>query len=160
MKEHTYAVTIDWTGNQGTGTSSYRGYSRAFECTAAGKPLIAGSSDPAFRGDSARWNPEELLVASLASCHQLWYLHLCASAGIVIESYADQASGQMVEEADGAGHFVSVTLQPHVTLARSTDEAEARRLHAEAAQMCFIARSVSFPVCHRPSFATSSVVQS
>jgi len=152
-KRHTYAVRLDWTGNEGSGTASYRTYSRAHDLSAPGKPKIAGSSDPNFRGDAAKWNPEELLVASLAACHQLWYLHLCAVAGIVVQAYRDDASGVMIEEADGAGQFERVTLRPHVTLAPGADEAKARRLHDEAAKKCFVARSVSFPVEHEPSFA-------
>ena len=152
-REHTYSVELDWTGNAGSGTSSYSAYSRDHELRAAGKPPIPGSADPGFRGDPARWNPEELLVASLAACHQLWYLHLCAIAGIVVESYSDRASSVMVEEDAGAGQFAGVTLRPHARLAPGADEQEARRLHQEAARRCFIARSVSFPVRHEPSFA-------
>ena len=152
MKHHSYTVRVDWTGNQGTGTSAYRAYSRAHEIGAPGKPAIPGSSDPAFRGDPARWNPEELLVASLSACHQLWYLHLCAEAGIIVHAYSDDASGVMVEQPDGAGQFESVTLRPRARLARGADEQVARALHREAAKMCFIARSVSFRVDHEPSF--------
>jgi organic hydroperoxide reductase OsmC/OhrA len=152
MKQHRYTVRLDWTGNEGTGTSAYRAYSRSHELSAPGKPAIPCSSDPAFRGDPARWNPEELLVASLAACHQLWYLHLCAEAGIVVQAYGDDASGVMVEQPDGAGRFESVTLRPCARLARSADERRARALHHEAAKMCFIARSVSFRVDHEPSF--------
>lgn len=152
MKHHSYAIHLDWTGNEGTGTSAYRAYSRAHEISAPGKPAIAGSSDPAFRGDPARWNPEELLVASLSSCHQLWYLHLCAEAGIVVQEYSDDASGVMIEQPDGAGQFESVTLRPRAKLTRGADEQVARALHHEAAKKCFIARSVSFRVDHEPSF--------
>jgi organic hydroperoxide reductase OsmC/OhrA len=76
-KRHTYSIRVDWTGNQGTGTSAYRAYSRAHEISAQGKTAISGSSDPVFRGDAVRWNPAELLIAALSACHQLWYLHLC-----------------------------------------------------------------------------------
>ncbi len=155
-RRHTYSARVEWTGNQGSGTASYRGYSRAHDIGASGKPTIAGSSDPAFRGDLARWNPEELLVASLSACHQLWYLHLCADARVVVQAYSDDAVGVMVEQPDGAGQFESVTLRPHATLAPGTDEAIARRLHDEAARMCFIARSVSFRVTHEPSFSSTS----
>jgi organic hydroperoxide reductase OsmC/OhrA len=154
-KRHVYSVRVDWTGNQGSGTSSYRAYSRAHAISAPGKPTIDGSSDPAFRGDPTQWNPEEMLVASLSACHQLWYLHLCAEAGIVVHAYRDDAVGVMVEQPDGAGQFETVTLRPHVTLAPGSDETTARRLHDEAARMCFIARSVSFRVEHEPRFEIS-----
>ncbi len=150
-KHHDYAVGVVWTGNTGTGTASYRGYERAHSLTAAGKPAIAGSSDPAFRGDPACWNPEELLLASIAACHQLWYLGLCAQAGIVVTAYEDAAGGTMVEEAGGAGQFTGVTLRPRVTISATSDEAIAVALHDQAHRMCFIARSVSFPVTHEPT---------
>ena len=111
-KRHTYSIRLDWTGNQGTGTSAYRAYSRAHEISAQSKTAIAGSSDPVFRGDAARWNPAELLIAALSACHQLWYLHLCADTGIVVVAYSDDTSGVEIEQADGAGQFESVTLRP------------------------------------------------
>ena len=117
-RNHSYAATVIWTGNRGEGTADYRAYSRDYDMRADGKPLIAGSADPAFRGDGSRHNPEDLLVASLASCHMLWYLHLCAAAGIRVLAYEDQASGLMREEADGRGRFIEATLRPRVVLAR------------------------------------------
>src|SRR5271163_1227662 len=113
MKTHRYTVTVKWTGNTGTGTSGYRNYGRQHEISAgAAKPLIAGSSDPAFRGDPARWNPEELLVASLSACHKLWYLHVCTVAGLNVLTYQDAAEGTMIEEATGAGRFTQAILRP------------------------------------------------
>jgi organic hydroperoxide reductase OsmC/OhrA len=151
MKTHRYAVTVKWTGNTGTGTSGYKNYERQHEIsTGADKPLIPGSSDPAFRGDPARWNPEELLVASLSACHKLWYLHLCAEAGIVVVDYIDSAEGMMEETADGSGRFVRVILRPKVTVAPGCDIAKARELHDPAHAKCFIANSVNFPVQHEP----------
>jgi organic hydroperoxide reductase OsmC/OhrA len=155
-KEHHYAVTVDWTGNQGTGTSAYKAYARAHEIRGAGKPAIPGSSDPSFRGDAARYNPEELLVASLSTCHMLWYLHLCSVCGIVVTAYADRAEGTMIEEADGSGRFTSVVLKPEVTVKPGSDLAKARTLHAEAHKVCFIARSVTFPVTHEPTIRVDS----
>ncbi len=105
-QKHAYTAQVEWTGNRGTGTSSYRAYDRSCQITAPGKAKIAASSDPAFRGDPARWNPEELLVASLATCHQLWYLHLCAEAGVIVHSYHDTAQGLMEELPDGSGQFL------------------------------------------------------
>jgi len=113
-KIHRYNVTVTWTGNTGTGTSGYRAYERRHEIAAAQKPSILGSSDSAFRGEPARWNPEELLVAALSACHKLWYLHLCAEAGIVVVTYVDHAEGTMEEEIDGSGQFRGVTLRPKI----------------------------------------------
>lgn len=149
-KHHRYAVTITWTGNRGSGTSAYAAFSRAHAIETAGKPAIEGSSDPVFRGDPARWNPEELLLASLSACHQLWYLHLCAEAGIIVTAYQDHAEGTMREEPNGAGQFTTVTLRPRVTIAAASDAAKAHGLHHRAHEMCFIARSVNFPVHTEP----------
>ena len=100
-REHSYLVNVRWTGNLGQGTANYRTYKRDHEISAAGKPPVPASSDPNFHGDKARYNPEELLVASLSACHMLWYLHLCSQAGIVVTDYEDKASGSMIETADG-----------------------------------------------------------
>jgi organic hydroperoxide reductase OsmC/OhrA len=152
-KAHDYEVQVTWTGNEGTGTSSYRGYSRAHVITAHGKPPIEGSSDPSFRGDPTRWNPEELLLASLSACHKLWYLGLCAEAGIVVVAYEDNAQGTMVEESNGAGQFTSVVLRPKVILAPGSAMSTAESLHKLAHEKCFIARSVNFPVSHAPEIS-------
>ncbi|MFZ3485556.1 OsmC family protein [Sphingomonas sp. 3-13AW] len=152
--EHRYRVSVEWTGNAGVGTLGYTQYRRDHVLTAYGKPPIPGSSDPHFRGDPERWNPEELLVGSLSACHQLWYLHLCAAAGIRVLAYRDDASGMMMENAEGSGAFTSVTLRPEVTIAAGDDADRARALHGEASRMCFIARSMAFPVHHEPVIVT------
>lgn len=145
-KQHHYEVRMTWTGNDGEGTRDYRSYRRDHIVSAAGKPEIPGSSDPAFRGDAQRYNPEELLVASLSSCHMLWYLHLCAARGVVVLAYEDTPRGVMDERPDGAGAFVDVELRPHVTIAPGSDAKTAEALHHEAHEKCFIANSVNFPV--------------
>ena len=151
-KEHRYAVSMKWTGNLGRGTADYRAYSRNHEVGARGKAApIAGSSDPAFRGDGSRYNPEELLVASLSTCHMLWVLHLCAEAGIVITDYSDEAEGVMRENQDGSGEFIRVTLRPRVTITDAGRLGDLHEIHERAHHLCFIARSVSFPVEHEPT---------
>ena len=155
-RDHTYEVTVTWTGNTGSGTSGYRAFERAHEVVVPGKPVLLGSSDPAFRGDATRYNPEELLVASLSTCHMLWYLHLCSAEGIVVTAYQDLAEGVMVERPDGGGHFAEVILQPEITLAPGSDATRARTLHADAHAKCFIANSVNFPVRHEPVFLTEA----
>ncbi len=150
MTEHTYDVRIEWTGNDGDGTKSYRSYRRDHSIAADGRPDILGSSDPSFRGNPARYNPELLLVASLSSCHMLWYLHLCSAHHITVLAYGDAASGVMRENADGSGEFVNVVLRPKVKISPGDDPAQAVALHAEAHRLCFIARSVTFPVEVQP----------
>lgn len=149
---HHYEVSVTWTGNTGTGTSSYRAYERAHEVGAEGKPSIPGSSDPSFRGDPARWNPEELLVASLSQCHMLWFLHLCALEGVIVTAYSDTPSGTMAETPDGGGRFEEVVLRPRAVLADPGRAGQAGELHERAHELCFIAGSVNFPVRHEPVF--------
>jgi organic hydroperoxide reductase OsmC/OhrA len=153
-RTHHYNVSVQWTGNTGSGTSGYKSYRRDHEIVSgSAKPSILGSSDPAFRGDAARWNPEELFVASLAACHKLWYLHLCAEAGVVVIEYVDDAEGIMEESLEGSGKFRRVTLRPRVTIASGSDLEKAHSLHQVAHAKCFIANSVNFPVEHESTVA-------
>ena len=145
---HHYAMNLEWTGNRGTGTSSYRAYGRDHLVRAEGKPDIVGSSDRVFHGDAERWNPEEMLLAALSQCHMLSYLHVAVLHGVVVEEYTDAAVGTMTQVGDG-GHFTAVTLRPVVTISAGDPEV-ALAIHAEAASKCFIAASVNFPVGHEP----------
>jgi organic hydroperoxide reductase OsmC/OhrA len=148
-RKHIYHTKLIWTGRDKA--PSFRNHVRTYDISAGTKPTIPGSSDAAFRGDAARWNPEDLLVASLSACHHLWYLGLCAAAGIVVIAYEDAAEGTMAEEAvNGAGQFVKVILRPRVVLAPGSDKKKAEALHHTAHKNCFIARSVNFPVLHQP----------
>jgi len=156
MKQHTYSATITWTGNQGTGTSDYKSYSRNHTISAEGKKDIEGSSDPSFRGDRSRHSPEDLLLDSISACHMLWYLHLCAVNSVIVLAYEDNATGIMVEEKDGSGQFTEVTLHPNVTVQDESMVLKANALHHEANKLCFIARSVKFPVHHKPTASVKS----
>jgi organic hydroperoxide reductase OsmC/OhrA len=152
-REHQYRLGLEWTGNQGSGTSNYRAFSRNHTVSAEHKPELLGSSDPAFRGDLNRWTPEDLLVAAVAQCHMLWYLHLCAVAGVVVTEYRDDPIGVMVEEdeaAGGGGQFVGITLRPTVTVREPQMVLTAEALHGDVGSRCFIARSLNFPVAHQP----------
>jgi organic hydroperoxide reductase OsmC/OhrA len=146
---HHYETVVTWTGNSGSGTSGYRDYARDHDVTADGRVTISGSSDPAFRGDASRWNPEQLLVVSLSQCHMLWYLHLCAEAGVVVISYVDRAVGSMAEDSTG-GRFTDVVLRPEIEVSSPDMIEAATRLHDDAHRACFVASSVNFPVRHEP----------
>ncbi|NED95556.1 OsmC family protein [Phytoactinopolyspora alkaliphila] len=151
QRSHHYQVTVEWTGNRGTGTSGYRDYGRGHDVSAEGKTVtIPGSADRTFRGEPERWNPEELLVSSLAQCHMLAYLHLAAVAGVVVTHYVDTPLGTMVLERDGSGQFSEVLLRPAVTVTDPAMIDKAQELHEDAHSTCFIARSVNFPVRHAP----------
>lgn len=152
-KEHHYKTTIQWTGNKGTGTSGYRNYERSHTISVDHKAIIEGSSDPAFRGDKTKYNPEEMLLASLSSCHMLWYLHFCSEEGIIVTSYKDHATGIMTETDNGSGHFKEVTLNPAIIVAEESMIEKAKELHHKANEFCFIANSVNFPVKHIPTLS-------
>jgi organic hydroperoxide reductase OsmC/OhrA len=155
-KKHIYRVQVAWTGNLGSGTETYRSYARDHVIRAAEKPPIDGSSDPAFRGNPRRWNPEELLVAAVSACHKLWYLHLCATSGISVVSYEDQAEGCMTEAEDGGGRFTEATLSPRIVIRAGDDLDRAVALHHEAHAKCFIANSVNFPIRCLPQVAAAA----
>lgn len=149
MVNHAYEAIVTWTGNRGTGTSGYRDYDRTNEVTADGPPPLPGSSDPAFRGAKDRWNPEQLLLAALAQCHLLAYLHLCADNGVVVVAYTDRARGTL-RTRGGGGAFAEAVLAPRVTVATADMVERAQALHDDAHRACFIAASVNFPVRHEP----------
>ncbi len=148
--QHLYQLTIKWTGNIGTGTSAYRDYERSHSIKVDNKADILASSDPNFRGDKTKHNPEELFLASISSCHMLWYLHLCAEAGIIVTDYFDSATGIMMETPDGGGKFTEVTLNPVVTITDISKKELAEQLHHKANSLCFIANSLNFSVQHNP----------
>jgi organic hydroperoxide reductase OsmC/OhrA len=147
---HRYDVTVTWTGDDGEGTATYRSYRRDNVVSAEGPPDLPGSADPTFRGDRTRWNPEQLVVAALSQCHLLTYLHLCATNDVVVTGYVDDAHGEMATHRDGSGELTSVTLRPRVTVADEAMVARAVALHHDVPGLCFIARSVNFPVHHEP----------
>ena len=155
-RQHHYQVKVKWTGNTGTGTASYRGYKRDHTISAKDKVDILGSADPAFHGDNTKYNPEEFLVASLSTCHMLWYLHLCADAGIIVVDYTDTPIGIMDELETGGGHFKEVTLNPIVTVTEESMIEKANELHNKAYQKCFIANSCNFPINHKPTSIVAS----
>ena len=150
--QHHYSLTVRWTGNKGDGTRTYTGYDRSHSVSIENKPDLLCSSDAAFRGDKIKHTPEDLLVASIAGCHMLWYLHLCSEAGVIVTDYIDHAKGTMVVTPDGGGHFTDVTLYPEVTIADGSMEQKANELHTRANKLCFIANSCNFPIHHSPTY--------
>jgi organic hydroperoxide reductase OsmC/OhrA len=149
-RHHRYDLSLSWTGNRGSGTSGYRAYGRDHQVSAAGRPVLDGSSDPVFHGDKTRWNPELELVAALSQCHLMSYLHVCTTAGVVVTAYEDEPYGVMAETDDGGGYFTEVVLRPRVTVAAAEMTEVALKLHEDANRKCFIAASVNFPVRHEP----------
>ena len=154
-KSHTYTATVEWVGNTGTGTSGYRAYDREHIIRIDSKPDIAGSADPAFRGDATRHNPEDLLLASISTCHMLWYLHLAADAGVIVTAYTDHATAIMVEDAERGGYFTEAVLHPNVVIAAGCDVTLAAALHHDAHKKCYVANSLNFPVRCEPVISTA-----
>jgi organic hydroperoxide reductase OsmC/OhrA len=156
MKAHHYKVDIKWTGNSGRGTSTYSAYERSHVINIDGKAAIDGSSDASFRGDKNKHNPEELFIASISTCHMLWYLHLCSEAGVIVISYSDSATGTMQEAGDSSGRFVEVTLHPNVVVKHESMIEKANELHSKANRFCYIANSCNFPIYHKPKCKTEN----
>lgn len=140
---HEYRARVVWEGK------------KDYRTVIDGKPDLPGSSDPAFRGDPAKHNPEDLLVSALAACHMLFYLSLCAKAGIRVIAYADDAQGTMEIDPNDGGRFTEVVLHPAVTIAEGGDVALAEKLHGRAHELCFIANSCSMPIRHEPTITTA-----
>ena len=151
-KQHRYPVSVEWTGNKGPGTITAKDYERSHTITISGKPTIQASSDTPFRGDASKHNPEDFLVSALSACHMLWYLHLCADAGVIVTSYKDSAEGIMVEKDNGGGNFQEVLLKPLIGLASLDMQFKAETLHEAANKKCFIANSCNFPVRHQATY--------
>ena len=149
-KQHLYELQITWTGNLGSGTSAYKAYSRNHRLTIAGKKEFVCSSDSPFMGDPALHNPEDFFLASLSSCHMLWYLHLCADAGIVVIAYQDQAKGTLTIDDQGKGRFTEIVLSPQIVVSDATMIHTAIALHQKANEFCFIANSCSIEISHHP----------
>ena len=150
MKTHEYKVEINWTGNNGSGTSEYKTYSRNHDILVTGKPVLQASSDTIFNGDGSRHNPEDLFVASIAQCHMLWYLHLCADHKVIVTAYKDNALG-ILDLGHEPTKFTAVVLNPEVTVQDASMIEKAQNLHELAHEKCFIANSCNFPVTHQAS---------
>ena len=146
---HHFTARIEWTGNTGTGTSAYTAYERSHVLSVEGKAALACSSTPVFRGDGSLYNPEDMLLYSVAACHMLWFLHCCADAGVVVTGYVDTPEGTLASDADGIGRFTEIILHPQVTLDDPSRVEALAALHAKAHRHCFIANSLNTPVVVR-----------
>lgn len=151
-KEHSYTSRIVWTGNRGEGTAHYRAYDRTWNIETPGKPVVECSNDPLLGGDPTRHNPEDLLISALSSCHMLWYLHYASDAGLRVLAYEDHPEAIGESEPSGAGRFLRATLRPRITLATGSDRQAADAIHVRIHAVCFIARSVNFPVSYEARY--------
>lgn len=150
-KQHHYQLKVIWTGNKGTGTDHYTHYERSHTIEVKNKTSILASSDTPFLGDATKHNPEDFMLASLSTCHMLWYLHLCADAGVIVTAYTDNPKGTLLQKDDGGGSFSEVSLYPEVQVLKEDMIDKANALHQKANEKCFIANSVNFTVNHLPT---------
>lgn len=134
-------------------------YARRHEIRFDGGASIAGSSSPAVvrapLSDPAAVDPEEMFVASIASCHMLWFLDYARRAGVFVRVYRDAPSGEMGKNAEGRVAVLKVTLRPQVDC--DADAATLEELHHKAHEACFIANSVTSDVRVEPVFEIEKV---
>ncbi|MHA3789057.1 OsmC family protein [Flavobacterium hauense] len=147
--KHLFKAKAFWTVNRKN--ENIKSYSRNHNISIEGKPLLEISAAKAFKGDAALYNPEDMLLASLVSCHMMSYLYVCTQAGIEVLSYTDDAVATLEVEADGSGRFTEVILHPKVMISKADRIEEAQALHKKANELCFIANSCNFPVHHNPT---------
>lgn len=147
----TYTVTVDWTGADQSGTSSYTAYSRDHEVRVEGKPALLATSDRRVVTDVSRYRAEELFVGSVSQAQMLWFLRTAAREGVVVVGYTDVATATERVEGSGAGPFTDLVLRPRVTYAEPTSEETAARLHRDASAANHLARSLSCPVRVQPA---------
>ncbi|MBA3523886.1 MAG: OsmC family protein [Geodermatophilaceae bacterium] len=137
---HRYRSDLAWAGSTGVG---YRDYDRGHRLRTPPAELeLALSSDPHFRGDPRRTNPEQLLLAAASSCQLLSFLALAARAGIDVTAYADHAEAEMPVVA-AAMRITRVVLRPHIVVAAGTDLGRVRSLVDEAHGSCYVANTLN-----------------
>lgn len=156
-----YKSTVLWRRDDNESFSDHR-YSRRHSWHFDGGAVVPGSSSPHVvplpYSDPAGVDPEEAFVASLSSCHMLWFLDIAARAGWVVDDYRDDAVGTMARNDHGQLAMTRVTLHPAVqfALARAPKRDELLDLHHRAHASCFIANSVKSEVVCEPVFETAS----
>lgn len=145
---HTFEVDLSWEKKQLQPNSDNKIYTKNHIIKIVGKPELAVSAAKSFKGDPDLYNPEDLLLSSLVSCHMMSYLYVCAQHKIEILSYSDQAKAILETYPNGSGKIIEVILNPVVLLKDASQINNAINLHVEANKLCFIANSCNFPVKH------------
>jgi len=149
--KHLFKAALNWNSNQNQEDSTKRFYSKSHQIKIDGKPALNVSAAKAFKGDPELYNPEDLLLSSLVSCHMMSYLYVCSQNGIEVLEYSDNAEATLEVSPDGSGRFVEVILKPKVKISNPDKIELALELHTKANQLCFIANSCNFPVLHDAS---------
>jgi len=152
--KHLFKAEANWTSSPNPEQSASKFYSKSHKIVIEGKPVLNVSAAKAFKGDPELYNPEDLLLSSLVSCHMMSYLYVCSQNGIEILEYSDNAEATLEVSPDGSGRFVEVVLKPKVKISNPDKTDLALELHTKANQLCFIANSCNFPVLHEASCET------
>jgi organic hydroperoxide reductase OsmC/OhrA len=146
--KHLFKATLNWTSNKKQEETTSRFYSKSHQIKIEGKPVLNVSAAKAFKGDPELYNPEDLLLSSLVSCHMMSYLYVCSQNGIEVLEYSDHAEATLEVSPDGSGRFTEVQLNPKVKISNPDKIELAIELHTKANQLCFIANSCNFPISH------------
>ena len=146
---HIFKAQVNWELTEGESTKNPRSFSRNHTVSIANKKadMEVPAAKP-FRGDETCYNPEDLLLSALASCHMMSYLYVCAQNNIEVLSYTDNAEGILEVQPTGSGAFSKVILNPVVTIKNELQKELALSLHEKANTLCFIANSCNFPISH------------
>lgn len=148
--KHLFKAKTTWFSNKKDIVSAKKRYTKSHVITIEGKPDLHVSAAKAFKGDPELYNPEDMLLSSVVSCHMMSYLYVCSQNGIDVLSYSDAAEATLEVSEDGSGRFTEVRLYPKVIISQPEKIEEALSLHKKANQLCFIANSCNFPIIHYP----------
>ncbi len=147
---HTFKANINWKLGEEDTTTNPRRFSRNHTVTIDKKyEALQVSAAKMFRGEESLYNPEDLLLSALASCHMMSYLYVCSQNQIEVLNYTDNAEAILEVESTGSGKFTKVILNSIVVIKNESQKELALSLHEEANKLCFIANSCNFPITHR-----------
>lgn len=151
LYKHSFLVDLNWpeeVTNPDQNDTKVSAKNHTISIT--GKEGLKVSAAKAFKGDPTKYNPEDLLLSSLTSCHMMSYLYVCQKNKIQVRSYSDHAEAILEVNSDGSGRITKVILRPTVTIPPTADINLAQSLHKEASKLCFIANSCNFEIVYEP----------
>jgi organic hydroperoxide reductase OsmC/OhrA len=148
--KHLFKAKLNWFSTIKEEVSTSKIYTKNHTITIEGKDILDVSAAKAFKGDPSLYNPEDLLLSSVVSCHMMSYLYVCSQNGIEVVSYTDAADATLEVLESGSGRFTQVRLYPKVIIRQKEKITEAISLHKKANELCFIANSCNFHIIHEP----------
>jgi organic hydroperoxide reductase OsmC/OhrA len=150
-----FKAKLSWRLKEESTFATAKNYTKSHSIAIEGKELLQVSAAKAFKGDASLYNPEDLLLSSVVSCHMMSYLYVCQQNRIEILSYHDNAEATLEILDNGGGRFIEVRLFPTVIVKEKKQIQLALLLHQKANELCFIANSCNFPIVHQ---ATCNVI--